>query len=103
MIMLSASQNKQVGRRFARSPLLDVLYYPKCGALECCSVADPLAMALQNITTPEGDVIHCTSNRLEIVDGVLHMQVQYDHHIYSPQERTSMETLNFGLGMEESL
>ena len=90
----SAGQSKQVGERFLRTPTLDVIYYPKVGVAECCEVADQLTMLLRDITTPEGDLIHCTNCEWTIEEGVLHVLVSYDHHAYIPQEPVLMETLD---------
>ena len=46
-----------------------------------------------SITTPEGDVIHCTSCEWSVEDGVLHILVSYDHYIYTPKDEDLMETL----------
>ena len=58
------------------------------------SVADQLTMLLRDITTPEGDLIHCTNCEWTIEEGVLHVLVSYDHHAYIPQEPVLMETLD---------
>ena len=50
--------------------------------------------ALEDITTPEGDLIHCTNCEWTIEEGVLHVLVSYDHHAYIPQEPVLMETLD---------
>lgn len=94
VVMPSAGQSKQVGERFLRTPTLDVIYYPKVGVAECCEVADQLTMLLRDITTPEGDLIHCTNCEWTIEEGVLHVLVSYDHHAYIPQEPVLMETLD---------
>lgn len=94
VVMPSAGQSRQVGERFLRTPTLDVIYYPKVGAAECCEMADQLIMLLRDITTPEGDLIHCTNSEWSIEEGVLHVMVSYDHHICIPQEPVLMETLD---------
>lgn len=94
VVMPSAGHARQVGERFFRTPTLDVIYYPKKGMAECCEVADTLTKALQDITTPEGDLLHCTNCGWNVEAGVLHVLVNYDHHIYIPQEPVLMETLD---------
>lgn len=95
VVMPSAGQSKQVGERFPPHP------YPGChllpqglGVAECCEVADQLTLLLRDITTPEGDLIHCTNCEWTIEEGVLHVLVSYDHHAYIPQEPVLMETLD---------
>ncbi len=95
--LVSAGHSKQVGRRYLRSPVFDVIYYPKAEGVmrsaECIGIADFVTLLLGNITTPEGDVIHGTVLDWTITDGVLHVPVRYDHHIYIPQDVETMETL----------
>lgn len=93
VVMPSAGHSKEVGDRYKRTPLLDVIYYPKAGVAECYDVAHQLTTALENIQTPEGDVIHAASLEWQVTDDVLHVLVQYDHFIYIPQEQEFMETL----------
>ena len=50
--------------------------------------------ALEDITTPAGDLVHCTSCEWSVEEGVLHVLVEYDHHVYTPSEQDLMETLN---------
>lgn len=82
-----------MGYRYKRTPTLDVIYYPKAGVAECCDVAHQLTTVLENIRTPEGDVVHAASLEWQITDDVLHVLVRYDHFIYIPQEQEFMETL----------
>ena len=94
VIMPSAGNTRQVGTRFLRTPTLDVIYYPKEGMAECCEVAETLVHALEDITTPDGDLVHCTSCEWSVEEGVLHVLVEYDHHVYTPREQDVMETLD---------
>ena len=93
VILPGAGLTKEVGQRQRRSPTVDVIYYPKAGAAECCDVAERLSRALESITTPEGDRIHATSCRWNWTDEVLHMILTYDHFVYLPREEVKMETL----------
>jgi len=93
VVMPGASHDRLVGERYARSPQLDVIYYPKEGPVECYAMAQELTLVLGSITTPEGDVVHSKSCKWEITDDVLHVLVQYDHHVRIPAEPVYMETL----------
>lgn len=93
IIIPTAGHIKGVGQRYMRTPTVDVIYYPRRGAAECYDIAQRLSLVLGSITTPEGDVIHSATSEWQVQDGVLHMLVRYDHHIYIPQEQTAMETL----------
>lgn len=95
VIMPGAVQTKQVGQRYRRTPTADVIYYPKgdpCEA-ECHDMADSLTRILGSIQTSQGDIIHATSCEWRVEDGVLHVLLAYDHHIYIQQVREPMETL----------
>ncbi len=91
--MPSAGHSLELTRRYKRTPILDVIYYPKCGKAECYDVADKLTSVLESITTPAGDVIHATSCEWTVTDGVLHVLVGYDHFVYKTREEILMETL----------
>lgn len=93
VVMPTAGHAREVGRRYKRTPTVDVIYYPRGGGAECCDVAQRLTFVLESITTPEGDVIHGAISELAVQDGVLHVLVHYDHHIYIPQAHTAMEAL----------
>ena len=93
VVMTSAEQHPEVGRRYKRTPTVDVIYYPRQDATECYDVADQLTAVLESITTPEGDVIHASSCSWSIADGVLHMLMTYDHSVYRPHEEVMMGEL----------
>jgi hypothetical protein len=93
VIMPSAGNSKEVGQRYRRTPLVDVIYYPKNGAAECYDVAHQLTKVLDSITTPQGDIIHASNMEWNITDDVLHMTMRYDHIVRIPQEHDMMETL----------
>lgn len=93
VIMPSAGHSQEVGRRYKRTPLVDVIYYPRKDSAECYDVADKLTAVLESITTPEGDVIHATSCTGKVTDGVLHVLVAYDHFVYRPREDVMMGEL----------
>lgn len=93
VFMLSTGHIKEIGQRYRRTLSVDVIYYPKDDISECYDVAQQLTVILGSITTPEGDIIHGTGIAAQITDDVLHVLAQYDHHIYTPQEQTQMETL----------
>lgn len=93
VVMTAAGHQKRLGQRYERTPTLDVIYYPKEGMAECCGMAHGITSALQDITTPEGDVIHCSTCTWTVEDYVLHVRVGYRHFIYTPADPTPMETL----------
>lgn len=94
VIMPSMPHSKKVGQRWRRTPLLDVIYYPKSNyTAECYDAAHQLTQVLADITTPEGDVIHASTCECTVTDGVLHVSLQYPHCVYIPNEQDVMETL----------
>lgn len=93
VVMPSAGHAKEVGRRYRRTPVVDVIYYPKKGEAECYDIAHQVTLVLGSITTPQGDVIHATSTEWRVDNDVLHVLLRYDHHIYLPQTPNYMESL----------
>lgn len=93
VVMPGAGQSKEVGNRYRRTPLVDVIYYPAGGVVDCYDKAHRIVQALWDITTPEGDIIHARSCEWEVTEDVLHVVFQYDHFVHVLQERDLMETL----------
>ena len=93
VIMPSAGHKQEVGRRYKRTPTVDVIYYPRKDSAECCDMADQLTAVLESITTPEGDVIHAKSCTWTVTGGVLHVLLTYDHFVYRPYEGILMGEL----------
>lgn len=67
---------------YSKEPLLDVrskrilpfdvLFFPSAGKSQCYEVADQMMNELDFITLLDGDMMHGTEMRAEIVDDVLH-------------------------------
>ena len=93
VVMPSAGHRQEVGRRYKRTPTVDVLYYPREDNAECYAIADQLTAVLESITTPEGDIVHATNCTWDVTDGVLHVQLAYDHFVYRPHEEVMMGEL----------
>jgi len=95
--VVGGGHTKEVGKRFLRSPIFDVIYFPMAEGVmrssECLEIASFVTLLLGSITTPEGDVIHGQVKDWTITDGVLHIPVQYNHHIYLTDDVENMETL----------
>lgn len=90
---------------YSKEPLLDVrskrilpfdiLFFPNKGKSQCYEVADQMMNELDFITLLDGDMMHGTEMRAEIVDDVLHFFVNYNFMAIVEQEQEdSMETLN---------
>lgn len=93
VIMSSAGHRQEVGRRYRRTPIVDVIYYPRGDDTECYDVADQLTAVLESVTTPEGDIVHAASCTWSVTDGALHMLLGYDHFVYRPHEEIMMGEL----------
>ena len=96
VVLPGGGHSKQVGPRWRRTPLVDVIYYPtdlKKAPEECNRMAQDLSLVLGDITTPEGDTIHATGIDWQVADGVLHVTATYDHFVRIVPELDMMETL----------
>lgn len=93
VILVTASQQQVVGERYKRTPLFDVLYYPRHGREDCLGVADILSLLLKIIPLPGGDLIRGTEMEFEIIDGVLHFYVRYTHYVRSAPNEEKMDNL----------
>jgi|GEM_PF-821301 len=96
VIMPTLNHSKEVGHRFKRTPVVDVIYYmPRTGNAAALNVAHKLTRVLQSITTPEGDVVHAAACEITMDDstGTLHALLKYPHFGRYPQTLENMETL----------
>ena len=93
VVMPGAGHKQEVGQRYKRTPTVDVIYYPRKDNAECYDVADQLTVALESVTTPEGDIVHASSCTWNVTDGVLHVLLTYDHFVYRPREEVMMGEL----------
>lgn len=98
VILVTSSQQQIVGERYKRTPLFDVLYYPKNGREDCYKVADTLSLLLNVISLAEGDLLRGTGLDFEVVDGVLHFYVRYTHFVRRSDTGDPMETLEIKQG-----
>lgn len=94
VVLLSAGHTKEVGQRYKRTPVVDVIYYPVGGEVDCYDKADAITQLLGSIKTPQGDTIHAASCEWQVDGDVLHVFLRYDHSIFIVQTQTLMETLH---------
>lgn len=94
VVLLSAGHTKEVGQRYKRTPVVDVIYYPAGGEVDCYDKADKLTHLLGSIKTPQGDTIHAASCEWQVDGDVLHVFLRYDHSIFIVQTHDLMETLH---------
>jgi len=98
VILMTSSQQQIVGERYKRTPLFDVLYFPKKGREECYAVADTLSLLLNVISLPEGDLLRGTGMDFEVIDNVLHFYVRYTHYVRRGEIGEPMESLEITQG-----
>ena len=94
VVLLSAGHTKEVGQRYKRTPVVDVIYYLAGGEVDCYDKADKLTQLLGSIKTPQGDTIHAASCEWQVDGDVLHVFLRYDHSIFIVQTHDLMETLH---------
>ncbi len=93
VLLVAAGQEAQPSKRWKRSPRFDILYFPEAGQEECYVTADELCQILEVITLPAGDLLRGSDMNYEVVDGVLHFFVSYNHFAYALHGQDAMETL----------
>ena len=98
VVLVSAEQEKRAGERWRRLPRFDILYYPKAGREECYMAADNLCTILELITLPGGDRLRGTEISFEVVDGVLHFMISYNHFVRQKTEEIYMGELKIEQG-----
>jgi hypothetical protein len=94
---LSGGQAKDMGRRYKRSALFNVQYFPNPGGLvkksQCHGMAEQLYGALE-LTEWEGSTYRGNGLRHEVVDDVLHFFCAYQVHLMADKPPTEkMQTL----------
>lgn len=94
VVLLNAGHSKEVGQRYKRTPVVDVIYYPAGGLADCYDKADRLTQLLGSIKTPQGDTVHTASTSWQMDENVLHVFLRYDHSIFIVQTHETMETLH---------
>jgi len=88
--LLSGSQTREVGRRYYRTQMMDIHYFPnpaKDQNEDAWDMAERLNDILEYIPFGSG-VFRGSRMRGEIVDGVLHFFVNYDFHVMRPKPET---------------
>jgi hypothetical protein len=86
--LLQADVEQVVGTRYRRNHSFDVLFFPVddgTGLQQCREVAGQLLDGLEYITA-QGQAFRGTGLRSEIIDGVLHVFVQYNLYVCKETE-----------------
>ncbi len=93
LVPITANHKKLLGARSSRNVIYDLIYFPESGYTDCLTVADTIHQLLETITTPLGNVLHCINFDYAIDEDVLHITLEYPHHVYEPIENESMNTI----------
>lgn len=93
VVLVTSAQKQITGERYARTPVFDVIYFPRKGKTECYDVGGELWQILETIKLASGDLIRGTDMSFEVIDGVLHFRVKYMHVVRYIGEETKMEAL----------
>ena len=76
--LVDYSKESLLQSRTKRLVPFDILFFPSNGVLQCYEVADQMMNELENIKLLDGDTMHGTKMKTEVVDGVLHFFVNYN-------------------------
>ena len=89
-----------LGKRCIWRNPFDIQYFPRNPQdnVEMLSVVEQMVTALDFITLRDGNILHATSIRYEIVDRILHFFVNYNLPIRKTEVHTYMETLRTDMG-----
>ena len=81
-------------RALKRNPF-DIHYYPAMpgDSTEMLDAAERLMLGLEFIKIPSGELLHGTSMRYEMIEGILHFFICYNMIIKRKKELPLMETL----------
>lgn len=89
-----------LGKRKQRTYPFDIAYFPKEGNAEMMEVSEKALDGLEYITLTNGDVLRGTSLESEIVDGVLHISVNYIVFLNDTSTGESMEGVTTDIGVK---
>jgi len=101
--VLNPSENNMLGKRRFRQNPFDIHYFPSVmnDNAELQNMASNLYEHLEWITLINGDVIHGTQMRHEVIDGVLHFFVNYNtftNKIVTPEDAMENFTVSSNVG-----
>lgn len=89
------SKEQLLQQRSKRLVPFDILFFPSEGKSQCHEVVDQLMNELDMIELLNGDKMHGTDIKSEIVDGVLHFFVNYNFMATVEKEQLdSMESID---------
>lgn len=100
--LIDSEKENLLNLRSKRLLPFDILFFSSSGKNQCHSVSDTLMNMLDMIKCIDGDLLHGTKMRSEIIDDVLHFFVSFNYIAVVKEEETeSMETLEVSSNTKE--
>ena len=100
--LIDSEKENLLNLRSKRLLPFDILFFSSSGKNQCHSVSDTLMCELDMIKCIDGDLLHGTKMRSEIIDDVLHFFVSFNYiAIVNEEETGSMETLEVSSNTKE--
>lgn len=96
--LVSSQIQAQPSQAYKRYPRFKVSYFPQNGREECYDVSDVLYSNLEVIELADGRKLSGTDMSAEVVDGVLHVFVSYNHIVFAPNSNETMYDLDVKQG-----
>ena len=96
IINVTASQEKRLGKQYARSAAFDIVYYgDSANADTYLPIADAVMLLLADIVTPDGDILHAgnMASRIDTEEKVLHITLDFAARVYVSEALTPMASL----------
>lgn len=100
--LVDYSKEPLLQSRSKRLVPFDILFFPSDGSSQCYEVADQMMNELEFITLLDGDKMHGTKMKAEVVDGVLHFFVNYNFMaVVQGEVIDKMESIDIESGTKE--
>lgn len=97
---LPVINNPLLGKRKKRTYSFDIAYFPLEGNEEMMTVSEQMLDGLEYITLLNGDILRGFNLEAEIIDGVLHVSVNYIVFLNDYSTEDSMESYDTNVGMK---
>lgn len=103
ILILKPDLSPLLGRRALKTNPFDIHYFPPDGGdnRNMITVGETMLEALEYITLSNGDLLRGTHMSYEIIDGVLHFYVEYNHTVNRAVKDDPMDTLDVNTNVTE--
>lgn len=100
--LVDYSKEPLLQSRSKRLVPFDILFFPSKAKMQCYEIADQMMNELELITLLDGDAMHGTKMKAEVVDGVLHFFVNYNFiGTVTTEPLDRMESIDIECGTKE--